>query len=135
MENPGTDLSGWASVGGIVATIAVGAWSAIRLYAGQEKSAATQTRAEATDIYVRAGQESRDISRDALATLQTLLATSSAMKEMLVRIVIAQEEIVRLMRLQQEDARFAERTHHQLKELFDEEREKERERDRRERRD
>lgn len=68
--------------------------------------AVSQTRLEATEIVTAESRANREVLQGLLAALNTLIASTNAMKEMLARVVISQEEVVRLMR---EEARRSER--------------------------
>ena len=110
------------AVGALIGTsLVAGAalWGKLR----DPSPAISQTRLEATETMANESRANREVLRAVLEATQTLVACVNAMREMMARIVISQEEIVRLMREQHEDNRFAERTERLLSKV--------RERDRR----
>ena len=129
----GGDVSAWVQVGGVIGAIIGGAFLVVRGRWGEANPAISQTRAEATEVFVRETQQ----NRDALLALRELLASEKellvvmkdallAMRDAVNRIIPIQENIAAMMREQRESEKEMERQSALLRLISEREAEKER---------
>ena len=124
------DFTGWAQVGTLIGGIIGGVFLLMKGRTGEASTAITQTRAEATEVFVKETQQ----NRDALLALRELLASEReimlAMKDAVTRLVLIQEDIARLMHEQRESEKMLAQEARLLEQLQKREHSREREEDR-----
>lgn len=106
MADPASgDISGWVQVGGVIGAILGGAILVVRGRWGEASPAITQTRQEATEVFVRETLQ----NREALMALRDLLSSEReilvAIKDAILRLVPIQENIARMMQEQRDSER------------------------------
>lgn len=114
MVEPVGDVSGWVQVGGLIGAIFGGLALIVKGSWGEGKTAISQTRAEATEVFIKeqitnreSVREQQQANRDALKALEVLLT----------RLVMVQEDVARMLREQREDEKFVARTTLMLRQL------------------